>query len=558
MAETDNFNLLKTTNTMDITDQSKLITDFKEKYSYLGFPALAGKLSNAHYRQVDPLSPTLDRHQIGSMNEQGDLTYVMLKNEDTNMAIARFHERNNMVMGFEDGATKLVNNPIRYGMCEYYYPDGKLAGLEVYSGETGAKGQLPIDSVYFDTRQNVIDRPMFDVLFRKEHGLAEIPVPEYAPRMKEYNKLVRDLASEYVQDTHLLGIQDVRESRLSDKPVEYLDMLSSDVKNRCEFIRSGYSPEYVNFMNETFVYGKSKSSLPGAESDVFNDEILGSLGIDLSQKQDLVLSDSERCLSSIFCPTGPSVSFKGIYGSSEVYGSVQSDIKVVVDKDVQGRTMSRRTTEGKLRQEMGNTWRITSEDSPWRLPHDSHMEFFYPDGTLCMSRKELTGKPLCFDGNGNVCDGSRALRTYRAAWGIEKNSIQITFDLQQEKFSFLRKNTDTSARLNACCTGFDSRILLMEIDGKPKGFSEDLSGLKGKHTIKLHIDPSVSLPVPKDLFDGIIKGNGNFVALKVEGNDPNLHQFASQFADQQNNVAIKKQEKINVKPQPKAKGIKLF
>lgn len=553
MAETNDFNLLKTTNTMDITDQSKLITDFREKYSYLGFPALAGKLSNAHDRQVYALSPTLGRHQIGSMRQDGDLNYVILKNEETDMPVVRFHERNSQVMGFEDGATKLVNNPTRYGMCEYYYPDGKLAGLEVYSGKPGAEGLLPMDSIYFDTKQNVIERPMFDVLFRKEHGLSSGPVLEYAPRIKEYNKLVRDLADEYVQDRRQFGPQDIRES-IGDKPVRYLDMLSADVRERCEFVRSRFSTDYINFMNETFVYGKSESSLPGAESEVFNDKILGSLGIDLSQKQDLVLSDSERCLSSIFCPTGPSVSFNGIYGSSEVYGSFQSDIKVVVDKDVQGRTMSRRTAEGKLRQEMGNTWRITSEDSPWRLPHDSHMEFFYPDGTLCMSRKEHTGKPLCFDGNGNICDTSRALRSYRAAWGIEKNYIQISFDQQQEKFSFLKKNTDSSARLNACGTGFDSRILLMEVDGRPTGFREDLSGLKGKHTVRIHLDPSVSHPVPKDLLDGL----DNIVALKVEGNDPNLHQFASQFASQQNDIALKRQEKTNMKPQPKQKRIKLF
>ena len=515
---------------MNIIDQSALIREFLEKYSDSGLSALGDKLdSPANEHTMTHFAQNISRHQYGGMHENGDIALMMLKNDQTNATIAKYYERNSMVMGFKDGVTQLTDNPVRYGVCEYYYPNGNIAGLEVYSGETGPTGLLPKDSIYFDPEKNVIERPMFDVLFRSEHELTRKderyePVPEYAPRIEGYNTLVRNLSDEYRDNSDKITPQDIRELVLSDKPAQYLDMLAKDTASYHDFSCAktvGEHSEYVDMMNDLFIYGKNNISKPGTESDIFNETILGGIGVDMSHMHQVSLSDAGKYFScSLGNPNGPAQDalYQNTYGYSQIYNAKSSDstaegLKVIIDRDQNGRMMSRRTEDGILAFAGVEQAPIIYRNSSSLIPHDRSMEFFYPDGTLCISGKEMTGDPLSFDANGNICNFAKARNSFDAAWGVHKNYIDITYDVSNPQ--------GATQLMNGLQTGFDSRVLLMEVDGKAQGYKESLDGLQGKHTVRLHLDPTVSSPIPENL----LKGIDGVVDVRSVSDDPALQQF---------------------------------
>ena len=75
--------------------------------------------------------------------------------------------------------------------------------------------------------------------------------------------------------------------------------------------------------------------------------------------------------------------------------------------------------------------------------------------------------------------------------------------------------------MNAYESGFDSRILLMEVDGVPQGFKQIVPDLKGEHTIRIHLDPSIKSDLPESL----LKGIDGVVDVRSTSDDVNIRKF---------------------------------
>lgn len=216
-----------------------------------------------------------------SVPHEENLSFVSIKEKDSDFCLMRFYEKN-VLTGFMNLDGSPEEQVYRVGPCEYRYPDGQLAGLEMYDetfdlfnrrgyikdgflygsdgnrldlsslldehgrpcyiGEdlTDGRGNVvsPKDydrlmSVYFDPEGNRISRSEFDVRWRSElekAGLLEEGLlPEYAPRIAEYNRLVTDIWIEAALGGDRFSPSDIRELRLADEPQDYLDMLRADV-----------------------------------------------------------------------------------------------------------------------------------------------------------------------------------------------------------------------------------------------------------------------------------------------------------------------------------------
>lgn len=245
-----------------------------------------------------------------SVPHEENLSFVSIKEKDSDFCLMRFYEKNVMT-GFMNLDGSPEEQVYRVGPCEYRYPDGQLAGLEMYEetfdlckrkgnikdgflygsdgnrldlsslldehgrpcyiGEdlTDGRGNVvsPKDydrlmSVYFDPEGNRISRSEFDVRWRSElekAGLLEEGLlPEYAPRIAEYNCLVTDIWIEVVLGGDRFSPSDIREFRLADEPQDYLDMLRADVirynhsqKNWEDVCPDSFLERYLDL----FVYG---------------------------------------------------------------------------------------------------------------------------------------------------------------------------------------------------------------------------------------------------------------------------------------------------------------
>lgn len=512
---------------MNPADNQKLIDSFLEKYKHLNFDfvhvtadGIENRPENFASKNYIPLGSNLEKYTVGKLNKTGDIAFVELKKTDTDQSVARFHELY-IETDFGTGSRGLT---VPFGVCEYTYPNGNIAGYEVWEGTPDEmRGVFPKDSLYFDPEGNMVTRPVFDLCFRNEHDLGKpfsenyAPVPEFTPRMKEYNNLVRDLADEFIYGGDRFGPQDIRELFLSDKPEIYLDALSADVMAKCALSKE-IAPSEANLdaMCRLFIHGEVYMSSPGAESKVFNEDVLDRLGIDMSRIQTVTLDDAPKFFSESFGNPPGSVQdalYQTVYGFSDICHSktdLPSNLMVIVDKDTQGRMMARRTEKGALAfKGFDETPMIVRS----KAPYDRSVEFFYPDGTLCMSAKEMVGEPLAFDVKGNICNFAKARDTFNAAWGVQKNYIDIKYN-----------NTEDSGLkhlMNAYESGFDSRVLLMEVDGVPQGFKQIVPDLKGEHTIRIHLDPSVKSTLPESL----LKGIDGVVDVRSTSDDVNIRQF---------------------------------
>ena len=247
-----------------------------------------------------------------SVPHDDNLSFVSIKEKDSEFCLMRFYEKN-VLTGFmnpDDGSPE--EQVYRVGPCEYRYPDGMLAGLELYeeeydwrnrrgvikdpflygpdgnrldhlalmdseggvcySGEdlTDGKGNVVpqedydrVTSVYFAPDGSQISSEQFDVCWRAElekAGLIEQgQLPEYAPRIKEYKNLVRDIWIEACLGGDRFSASDLREMVLAGRPEAYLDMLKDDVM-RYHHSKDGWeqvaSDDFLESQLAVYVYGE--------------------------------------------------------------------------------------------------------------------------------------------------------------------------------------------------------------------------------------------------------------------------------------------------------------
>lgn len=424
------------------------------------FKSYVGKISDAHERGVTAFSRNIDRHQIGSTRKNGQIAHVVLKNENSDTVVARFHEKNTADSSFKD-SEKI--HPV--GKYEYYYPDCSVAAVEIYP-DTPENHSLPIDGIYFDPEGNRTTRAMFDVLFRKEHGLER--TEEFAPRIKHYNGLINDLAHEYVYATNRFSPDDIRELVLSDKPAAYLDMLAKDVENACEkYIQKGsIYKDGVNHMNRLFVYGETNTH-DTDKSIYFDEDILTKLGFDMNCKTTEVLDSSQKSyLENIFKDTDRNMEIRrDIYRSNQ---KCYDYMLLNIDKDKCGRV---------IRKEMSREG-------------DAHLKFFYPDGKTCINGDEES-RPISFDSYGKLCTFDRATDCFRAEWGLQQKYIDAN----------IVSNGKPARLMNSYDTGFDANILLVEVNGKKMNITDYVTLPKGEHNVRIHIANKENIIIPKKLFE---------------------------------------------------------
>ena len=269
----------------------------------------------------------------GSLKEDGDLTFHILRTP---------YRDNNLMMYYE---TLSDGKIFRVGPCEYYYPNGNYAGIEIYdmnpsplnsageiidrslydihgnrvevlnknipwSGELYDRHGLLVSpdtmksssAVYFDLSGKQISRSEFDVIYRKELekvGLKFDEVYEFAPRIKYYNNLVQDLLIEFTVGGDRFNAYDIRELLLAFQSDIYLDMLADDLRNKCDVLSKESdgmvgTPEFFENQIRTFVYGelgydKEKCILEKNRALFVDDHILS------THTSDVIILDSLDC-----------------------------------------------------------------------------------------------------------------------------------------------------------------------------------------------------------------------------------------------------------------------
>lgn len=218
-----------------------------------------------------------------SLPHETNTAFVNIINDKTGKVLMTYYERNTIYNA--EGKLNPSEHTFRVGPCQYNYPNGQLAALELYDdvfdiknrygkiidphlydcsenrldafnaldqdgkpmniGETlrdSHENIVPVEqydrltSVYFDPKGKEITQAEFDVIYRNEiekDGLNMIDGKafEYAPRISAYNRLVRDLHCEMTAGGDRFSASDIRELFLADKPDQYLDMIAKDIKN---------------------------------------------------------------------------------------------------------------------------------------------------------------------------------------------------------------------------------------------------------------------------------------------------------------------------------------
>ncbi len=445
--------------------------EFLYKYEKENFVAFARKISNAHKRQINAFSKTLDRHQIGNAYEDGQIQYVVLKNEDTDTKVARFYERNDKKFILEDGCYELVDNFVRVGACEYFYPDGQRAGVEIYQGE-----DKPIDAIYFDPKGSQTCREMFDIHFRREHELDR--TIEYAPRIKEYNSLVNDLAQEYLFSTNKIDAKMLHELVLGGTPKAYKDMLANDVETKChDIVEKINLPEgFVEANNLSYIYGHEVPT----KNYCFEDSMLRDIGITGNGRTMIPLTHKGVAIEKVIFPS---------------YIPFQASTYHIVFKD---------ESDNMICQQLVRNEEIHYQD------------IYYKDGTPCIIQ---SGKndydPESYDCNGRICNYDKAIRSLKADWGFEQQAIEMKYVSEGNPVRIM----------NSYETGFDQHILLVEVDGKKIPSKEWDSPVlpKGEHNIRIHLNTEKKILVPEGLFDGCDK----LKSAKVVGIDKSLIDIQS-------------------------------
>jgi hypothetical protein len=244
-------------------------------------------------------------------SQSGALRQCVVKDRETDAILMKYYEKK--TSWDCDGKLKPEDYMHRVGPAQYFYPDGRLAALELYDekfdishrkgcivdpflyGEDGNRldhfslvapdgrprniGQTLTDAngnvvnvedydrvmmLYFDKEGNSIPQADFDVIYMKELDSMGLFASrhkehfEYAPRIGDYNDLVNDLFVEMTVGGDRFSPQDIRELHLADKPDDYLDMLAEDIRKihrSLPFPEVKSSDEFLRKMIDIFVYG---------------------------------------------------------------------------------------------------------------------------------------------------------------------------------------------------------------------------------------------------------------------------------------------------------------
>ena len=253
----------------------------------------------------------LTKYTIGDFTGAAQLRF-------NNIRFCREHEflSCNIVDFFEckvlwdcDGKIKPEERIYRAGPCMYKYPDGSVAGLEMYeldfSFDLGANGRIMsallydengtrledselfdekgnlkdidfkvfddegrvvtenaldrLPSIYFDPKGNRISQSEFDVIFRKEWENAglktELPF-NYAPRVESYNGLIKDLWFEMYYGGGRIEPAELRDFHLAHCSDEFLDMMASDLRRYNESQENSMKKEFLEGQIRLYVYGE--------------------------------------------------------------------------------------------------------------------------------------------------------------------------------------------------------------------------------------------------------------------------------------------------------------
>lgn len=211
-----------------------------------------------------------------SYPDDSNAAFVNIINDNAGKILMTYYERK--VSWDCDGKLRIPSEyTFRTGPCQYNYPDGQLAALELYEDvfdhhyakgaivgqalrDRGTDGTPQKDQerpvcVYFDPQGRELTQPEFDVVYRREIekaglGLADGTAFEYAPRIEHYNAMVRDIHMEITAGGDRFSAADVRELWLDGKPDSYLDMMANDIRKLDEHLVRKDGPEIHRLLPE--------------------------------------------------------------------------------------------------------------------------------------------------------------------------------------------------------------------------------------------------------------------------------------------------------------------
>lgn len=423
---------------------------------------------------------TIHRHQFGVLNADGEVAHVSLfiddKKTGINCKISDYYEQMRCYKS-EDESLVVRDEFGCIGTCRYYYPNGNVAGIEIYDNSP-----VPEAGIYFTPDGQLTTQSMADVHLREEYGCRR--QLEFLPRFKEYNLLVDDLKTEYLYSRSNIDAREIRELILENEPKAFLDMLARDVKNSChEIISEADLPRgYVDALNSSFVYG---SGIP-IVNYAFEPDFIRSLGINDNFTSGTKLNAKGKAIERLSNPS---------------YNPIHPSLYHVIYKDCETNRM--------MAQEMIKDGEIHYQD------------IYYKDGKPCLVR---CGKedfnPETYDCYGRICDYGTAMKSLQADWGFESLTMELKYD---------NKTPDIPVRLmNAYKTGFDENILLVKIDGI-KIPPEDWDSIilpKGEHDVRIHLNTTRKILVPKELF----KDCNRLKSAKLVGKDvKQVADYTKQF-----------------------------
>lgn len=446
-------------------DRQSEINRFWEKAGSLGMTHETRKrVTNPRQRRDEVLLSndfhTIEKTTLGTTEKDGDTALVTLVHRPTGSTndrdtriLAQYFEKKSTIDKIGVYSVMPFDVVHRIGPSVYYYPSGEMAALEMYSETYDVhqpKGQL-LDHVCYNDDYERTSLATFDVHYRnvfKNMGFPEIV--EYAPRISEYKSLVEDLKLENEVCTMRFDASDIREFYLSDKPLDYLDMLANDV-------RTDPDDKYKKRFIDSFVYGTDK------QANNFANKIIK----DEKDKQGIKKNT----------PTVTRIKKDGLEIERTTYASKQSDAQYIVD-----------AYKGAI---MRKAFKYHDEDHTDNFQKEI---IYYPDGTINSISRELHGTSS-YDCYGKICAYSKARNSFLAEWKDQKQCITMSIDSKggYEKFWNMRHS------------GFDVNVLKMELDGKKIELCDGMELAPGQHEVKIILDTSHDLLMSPSLFKGCSK-----------------------------------------------------
>lgn len=421
-----------------------------------------------------------------SVPHDENLSFVSIKEKDSEFCLMRFYEKN-VLTGFMNLDGSPEEQVYRVGPCEYRYPDGMLAGLELYEEDydwrnrrgvikdpflygpdgnrmdhfslldsegspcvaegrlTDARGNVvpPEDydrltNVYFDPEGNQIGRDEFDVCWRTElekAGLLEKGLlPEYAPRIAEYSELVKDLWIEICLGGDRFSPADIREFVFSHKPDAFLEMFRDDVMNY-HHSKDGWqqvaSDHFLKGQLNLYVFGILRELQGFTESmiEVFRDTHC--FGEDVARYEFL----PKELIDGVVIP----------YAGN---ASVRTTVGVFEDPDFEaGEEMYRGHQYVRLEDDKGRLMReyFVQKTERGQLVEDGPDVTYYPDGKVAMVRQNsfndwengsfpVIGSEMYIDRKGRLSNFSIVSSQLDRAWDkVRRNDISEDRSLERDE-----------------------------------------------------------------------------------------------------------------------------